>query len=648
MTKEPLTYKLWAKILAYFLLAVFACGLMSSVIGMISSWELNVYTDDLRSLKSVQFRTIASSAADNVLHWVLSGDYDVAEQQTAVKNPEYRVRDHTGTELWHSSGFGATEGEDCYRYAFVYRWIEKTLPDGEKYEYAEYMRSYDLTPEDLEENDFVVEAELLSFDRNDEFYWANRGIDLLWSLRYAVYVVALVCLMGFIACFVFLLCGAGYRTGHAELTPGYFYKVPFDLMTAALLLWCVGVVSIWGESLNSIGNDVFDVIVLFAVMLCIVLPVIGWCTSFAMRVKRGGWWKNTVIYRTLHLIWRACRGFCHGLAALLQGLPLVWKTAVGLAVLSILQLFWILRFRFDDDMLMYFWFLEKLILIPAILYLALMLRKLQKGGIALAAGDLGYQTDTKYMILDFKQHGENLNSVSVGMARAVEEQLKSERLKTELITNVSHDIKTPLTSIVNYVDLLKKNDDPERAGEFLDVLDRQSRKLKKLTEDLVEMSKASTGNIEVNAARHSINELLLQALGEYRERLEEAGLESVLTLPAEEVFAFVDGTLMWRVLDNLFSNACKYAQSGTRFYIDAREFGGHVRLSFKNISRERLNISADELMERFVRGDSARSGEGSGLGLNIARSLTELQGGSFSLSVDGDLFKANLTIPAAK
>ncbi|MBQ5535841.1 MAG: sensor histidine kinase, partial [Oscillospiraceae bacterium] len=236
---------------------------------------------------------------------------------------------------------------------------------------------------------------------------------------------------------------------------------------------------------------------------------------------------------------------------------------------------------------------------------------------------------------------------SQGMGIAVEKQLKSERLKTELITNVSHDIKTPLTSIINYVDLLRRDHTPEQQEEYLSVLDRQSRKLKKLTEDLVEVSKASTGNLPVNASRRSISELLSQALGEYSEKLEGAQLEPVLSLPQHDLFACVDGTLMWRVLDNLFSNACKYAQSGTRLYIDAAERDGQVCLAFKNISRERLNIPADELLERFVRGDSARSTEGSGLGLNIARSLTELQGGTFSLSIDGDLFKVELMLPQA-
>ena len=195
------------------------------------------------------------------------------------------------------------------------------------------------------------------------------------------------------------------------------------------------------------------------------------------------------------------------------------------------------------------------------------------------------------------------------------------------------------------MDLLKTAEDESQRAEYLEVLDRQSKRLKKLTEDLVEVSKASSGSMETHPSRHSVSELLRQALGEYGDRLEKAGLTPVLTLPEQELFAVLDGTLMWRVLDNLFSNACKYGQPGTRFYLDAAEAAGRVHLSFKNISREPLNLSAEELMERFVRGDRARHSEGSGLGLNIAKSLTELQGGIFALSVDGDLFKAEITLP---
>ena len=227
--------------------------------------------------------------------------------------------------------------------------------------------------------------------------------------------------------------------------------------------------------------------------------------------------------------------------------------------------------------------------------------------------------------------------------------MKSERLKTQLITNVSHDIKTPLTSIVSYVDLLKKEEMPsDAAREYLAVLDRQSQRLRKLTEDLVEASKASTGIIPVSPAPTDLNVLLSQVRGEYQQRLEDQVLEPVLALCQPRPVAMADGRLLWRVLDNLMSNICKYAMPGTRVYLSTEAGEDGVRMVVKNISRYPLNISADELTERFVRGDSSRSTEGSGLGLSIATSLTAIQGGDFRLTIDGDLFKVTLTLPRAE
>ena len=464
-------------------------------------------------------------------------------------------------------------------------------------------------------------------------------MDLLWGMRYVVYVLAGVSLLLGVLCYIFLLCAAGHRAGREDLTPGFLTSVPFDLLTAVTGLLCALIA--WQADETARYSDArLAVLLACGAALALTLLFTGWCTSLALRVKLGKWWENTVIYRLFRFLWRALR-------ALVRGLPLVWRTVLIILVVCFVELwaYFGLDLRRDSEIFLAFWFIEKLLLGGAALWLTLALRRLQKGGAALAAGDLRYQTDVRGMFGDLRRHGENLNSIAAGMDAAVERQIRSERMKTELITNVSHDIKTPLTSIINYVDLLKTADDPAQREEYLAVLDRQSHKLKKLTEDLIEVSKASTGNVEVSVSRHSVHELLRQAVGEYSERLESAGLETVLTLPEEELFADLDGRLMWRVLDNLLGNACKYAQSGTRFYIDALADGGAVVMRFKNVSRERLNVSAEELMERFVRGDSARSGEGSGLGLSIARSLTELQHGAFSLTVDGDLFRVDLAFP---
>ena len=239
----------------------------------------------------------------------------------------------------------------------------------------------------------------------------------------------------------------------------------------------------------------------------------------------------------------------------------------------------------------------------------------------------------------------DLSNISAGIGRAVEERMKSERMKTDLITNVSHDLKTPLTSIVNYVDLLKKEElHNETAAGYVAVLDRQAQKLKKLTEDIVEASKASSGVLNVNLAPTDAAELLRQCAAEYAERFAAADLTPMLRIPAEPVMASADGRLLWRVFDNLLGNVVKYAMPGTRVYLDAAADSTGVTLSVRNISKEPLEKSGDELMERFVRGDASRHAEGSGLGLAIAASLTALQGGTLTILPDGDLFRADVRL----
>ena len=626
MKKEPLSHRMWAKVLAYVLLTVCFVAAAASAAGIIVLWEKGFYSSSAESLKEEEFRYACLSAADNIVVRGRNG----YPQSANTGNGRYALFGPSGEELWRSDGYDEAAASSR-GYAFAYRWREDPYGGA----YAEYFSDGETDIADPDTEIWTVRAYVDSELRSqDGFFWVAKGIDILWSLRIGIYPIAVLAAAGMILCFVFILCGAGHRAGLPGITPGYLYRIPFDVMTAVLAA---------GLVLGGIAVSESRAEPLLAVLAILAVPAVtGWCASFAMRVKVGGWWRNMLIWQVLRLLGRLLRGIWR----VIRGIPLVWKTALAIVIVSIAELLWVVPFRHDTDVFFGLWVIEKFILGVAVLYLALVMKRLQKGGRALAAGDLGYHTDTRGMFWDFKDHGEDLNSIGAGMGRAVEERMKSERMKTELITNVSHDIKTPLTSIVNYVDLLKKTDDPTKAKEYLEVLDRQSRRMKKLTEDLVEMSKAASGTVEVKAGRYSVKELLNQVLGEYGDRLQNAGIEPVLTVPEEDLFVCADGRLTWRVLDNLLSNACKYGQSGTRLYVDARRDGEKVRLSFKNISRDPLNTPAEELMERFVRGDSARGGEGSGLGLNIAKSLAELQGGGLELFVDGDLFKAEVTLPA--
>lgn len=249
---------------------------------------------------------------------------------------------------------------------------------------------------------------------------------------------------------------------------------------------------------------------------------------------------------------------------------------------------------------------------------------------------------------ELQELGKNINNIKQGMKKAVEESMKAERLKTDLITNVSHDLKTPLTSIINYTDLLKKEKiENENAKKYIDILEKKSKKLKILTEDLIEVSKISSGNETVALEKIDFKELVLQANGEFAEKFEEKNLEVISNLPKEAVIVDLDGKKMWRVLENLYQNVYKYSLENTRVYVDLI-VNDHIVFTIKNISKEELNISPDELMERFIRGDSSRHTGGNGLGLSIAKDLSKLNGGTLSIQIDGDLFVAKIKLDNIK
>ena len=362
---------------------------------------------------------------------------------------------------------------------------------------------------------------------------------------------------------------------------------------------------------------------------------------FAAQCKAGTVIRGSLTARVLRLLWRILRSVARWLRRIVTGIPLVWKTALVTAALAFLE--FILYVSPSRDPL---FLVVKVLEILAVLAIALNLRTLEKNGKQLSEGDLSTPVDTKRLFGAFRRYGQAMNRLQSGMESAVQEQMRAERMKTELITNVSHDIKTPLTSIVNYVDLLKKEDiSSPAAREYITVLDRQSKRLKKLTEDLVEASKASSGALPVDLQPTDVSVLFSQITGEYQDRLADCHLTLVTQPPAGQPVVLADSKLLSRVMDNLVSNICKYAMPETRVYVSGVTADGQMTMSFKNVSRAELNISPDELMERFVRGDTSRHTEGSGLGLSIARSLVQLMGGTFRLSIDADLFRADVTLP---
>ncbi len=480
-----------------------------------------------------------------------------------------------------------------------------------------------------------------ALEAEDEIAHAVRIYDGAYRLRYTALVAAALSFLLGVLLFVFLCAAAGHRDAGERITPSFVDKIPFDLFTL-LMLGALALPLSGLDTRFNIYNDIAGILLCSLLFLCAGLLFLLWCLSLAVRAKLGVVWKGCLCYRLLRWLGGGLRGLGRGLAALVRSLPLLrrWLLILALCWLAWLGLMAMIGI---DGEIFFLWFVEHLILTALALYLLLGFRRLRLGAKAIAGGDEGYIVDSRHLVWELKEHAEDLNHIRDGLSAAVAERVKSERFRTELITNVSHDIRTPLTSIINYVDLLEKEaPENERQREYVAVLSRQSARLKKLIDDLMEASKAATGNLPVDKQPCQLGVLLDQTAGEYGERLAAAGLELVLSKPDKPMIILADGRHMWRIFDNLMLNILKYAQPGTRVYLDLQERQNRAAVSFRNISRSQLNISGEELMERFVRGDGARNTEGSGLGLSIARSLTQLQGGEMELTVDGDLFKVTL------
>ncbi len=478
----------------------------------------------------------------------------------------------------------------------------------------------------------------------------------LYPHRVTFILCAAAGLLVFLGCLVYLYFAAGRSRDRNTIRAGGLNRIPLDLFFLLGGSLCCGAVAIgyallkYGVEFRAGVYSVSQALVILAGAAVLAGAVIGVSFLFALfaQVKMPGhfWWKNSITGRLLGWAWKGIRFCFKGLGKLFQLLPLIWQWLLVGVVMGFIPLF----FFFLTVVGRSFWilpFFASLIWdLGIICYGAYAFGLLRKGAKQMSAGDLDSKVSTQYLFGCFRDFAYNLNALSDAATVAAKKQMQSERMKTELITNVSHDIKTPLTSIVSYVDLLEKPHTQAEGKQYLEVLSRQSQRLKKLLEDLMEMSKASTGNMAVDITRVDAVEALNQALGEFSDKLEEENLTVIFRHPEQAVHIQADGRITWRVLSNLLGNIVKYALPGTRVYIDLVQEASRVLVSLKNISKEPLNVSAQELTERFVRGDASRNTEGSGLGLNIAQSLMELQKGHLELLVDGDLFKVTLTFPA--
>ncbi len=431
-----------------------------------------------------------------------------------------------------------------------------------------------------------------------------------------------------------------------------FDKIPMDVSFLLILtvetLLIAGVVTF----LSELSWDLLGIISCITVVFVAAGVFCGliYCMTLASNFKCPKWWKNLfcVMIVTGIIGWfKKIRETSYETGKYIQMKKRIWMI-FGLITAG--EFFGLFAFASDAwrfGVLFFFWFVEKVVFGVVLFKLLNQFAEIKKVTKEIKEGNLNASVATGKMFLDLREEGDAINSIGRGLDNAIEERLKSERFQTELITNVSHDIKTPLTSIINYVDLLKK-EKPEGAKvkEYLEVLDRQSQRLKKLLQDLLDASKASTGNVELHMEKVDVDVLLNQTLGEFEEKLEAKGIEFKVKALSSSPKIMADSRYLWRVFDNLMNNICKYGQDNTRAYVNLEVRDAKVKISFLNTSKEELNITGEELMQRFVRGDSSRNTEGSGLGLSIAKSLTELMKGTMDLSVDGDLFKVVLAFDA--
>ena len=488
--------------------------------------------------------------------------------------------------------------------------------------------------------EFTVVCYLLrDMTQKDNAWYQRRCFELAAANDRALIGAAGASALLALLVFLFLMGAAGRRRGTDEIAGRFAEKIPFDLFTVLIAAGLLLVMQLLDKEINR-GSFVIQLAVVVFAVLAAALLGLWWCMSLAVRVKQKTLLRGTICYKLLRLAGRALKALWGWLKTLIVSIPLVWRGLLVYGGAAFVGLIAAMANRRDALGL---WFSGNLLLFPLVLWALVAARRLRDGAKEIADGNTAYTVPTKYLFGEAKRHAEDLNRIQSGISRAVDERLRSERMKTELITNVSHDIKTPLTSIVSYVDLLSKEEiDNEKAREYIAVLQRQSARLKKLTDDLVEASKASSGALPTTLERCELGVMLEQTAGEYGERLAGKELTLVLRRPEREVFVRADVRHTQRIFDNLMNNILKYALPGTRVYLELTEETNGAAVIFRNTSRSEIVQSPEELTERFVRGDASRSSEGSGLGLSIARSLAELQGGSLSVTVDGDLFKVTL------
>lgn len=631
------------KILAVSLSFVVFFTMIISIVGSAIMLFSDFYTRDFSTLEESVMNDLARSEYNKLVSLYDSGDSAVASYYED-KNILYYIEDtHSGEIV---SNFKNQDYITSFSNSeFIRKYVGGESSDlvydrdEVKYDYETDQYYFYSENQPLYETNHKVEFTIFiprNMQFTDRFFITDKIISFGYNNRYTFIIFAVISLVLSIVIYSYLFISVGHRNNQADIKVAPFNNIPIDVLSVIVLFVYYCAMLFFSEYYTLVEIIVFC----FIVPAILYFVTLWYLMSFVVQLKAKTIFKHTFIYWLFKKISKLGNVIKH----IYKNLKTTYK------VLFVIGIFWsfILIFMgvnvYDNKNLILGFIFISAVETLIIIFCAIAFQRVKQGGEKIVSGDLENKIDTTYMFGDIKDFADSLNNINLGLQSAIDDKMKSERFKTELITNVSHDIKTPLTSIVNYVDLIKKEEcENEKIKEYIDVLDRQSIRLKKLIEDLVEASKASTGNLSVELEKCNLSLLMNQAIGEFYEKLELNNLQVIQSQENQDVYIMADGRRLWRVIDNLLNNICKYAMSGTRVYIDLKCKNGKAIITFRNISNTPINLSSEELTERFVRGDRSRNTEGSGLGLSIAKSLTELQGGSFAVSADGDLFKVVLS-----
>lgn len=675
-------HSLTLKFIVILLTALSIVSALAGGVGIIAMENANLYVDDVSKLQDLEYESIAETIAQDYarLYAVEAyGNLPYLLERSLYNHPEERGdADHWAVTLMENglpiSSLGSI-GNVAFSKTFTIQPLypivdipeddpaetplDPTAPTEPDTSPTDYLYR---DTETIWENGRLTSYTLYYYEAPEYTVTVslhpnvliNSKLQILTDLfphRHAFIGILAAGLILFAAGLSYLCITAG-RTEDGTIHPSGLNRLPLDVYAVLAGASITGLVflfrrlSLW---ISNAGPHLGNLSLIGSVLMGICVLALALILAFAsqVKVKDGFWWKHMLIGRLLILLGRFLRFLWQGFVRLSGLMPVIWKwlTAAVSLIVSI-GLFAFLAHRFGGIFTALL-VIDIIASIGFLCYCGVSLGSLIHGVSQMVSGDLQCKISTRYLHGSFLTLAQDVNALSEVAMLAAENQMRSERMKSELITNISHDIKTPLTSIINFVDLLQKSPTEQAQEEYLQVLSRQSSRMKKLIEDLMELSKANSGNITAHITRLDAAESVNQALGEFSDKFAVAQLEPVFQIPRSPVLMLADGRLVWRVLSNLMSNAVKYALPGTRLYIELAEEGDQVHLSLKNISKEPLHISAEDLLERFVRGDIARNSEGSGLGLNIAKSLMEIQNGQLQLQLDGDLFKITLVFPKA-